>query len=104
MEMSTVQSMKLAVEEAAKLSRDALHIYVGLAVFLVAAAVSRKSLRSTVPWLAVLAVAVAGELVDLIDDLVHLGHWQWQASLHDVINTVFWPMALWLYFRRGQND
>lgn len=104
MEMSTVQSIKIAVEEAVKLSRDALHIYVGLAVFLVAAAVSGKSLRSTVPWLAVLAVAVTGELVDMIDDLARLGAWQWQASLHDVINTVFWPTALWLFFRRGRDD
>lgn len=104
MEISAVQSIKIAIEEVAGLSRDALHIYVGLAVFLVAAAVSRKPLRSTGPWLAVLAVAVTGEMVDTIDDLVRLGSWQWKASLHDVFNTVFWPLVLWLFARRGQND
>ena len=99
MEMSTVQSIKLAVEEAAKLSRDALHIYVGLAVFLAVAAISRRSLRSIVPWLVVLVVTVAGELGDMIDDLSSLGYWQWEASLHDVLNTLFWPTVLWLLAR-----
>lgn len=104
MEISAVQSIKLAIEEVAGLSRDALHIYVGLGVFLVAVVVSRKPLRSSVPWFAVLAVAVAGELVDMIDDLGRLGTWQWSASLHDVLNTVFWPTALWLFARRGGDE
>jgi hypothetical protein len=42
----------------------------------------------------VLVVAVCGELVDLADDLVTLGHWRWHASLHDIVNTSFWPAVL----------
>ena len=101
METSAVQSLKLAIVELTGLSKDALHVYVGLAIFLAVAAISRKPLRSIVPWLAVLVVAIAGEVVDMIDDLSNLGHWRWDASLRDVLNTLFWPTVLWLLGRRG---
>ena len=94
MATSAVQSIKLAVVSATGLSKDALHIYVGLAVFLVIALLSRKGLASWRAWVAVLVVAVCGELLDMRDDLVGAGHWRWRASLHDVINTCFWPTIL----------
>lgn len=101
METSAVQSIKLAIVAAAALSKDALHIYVGLAAFLLAVAVLRKPLRSIVPWLVVVGIAVAGELFDMHDDIATLGHWRWGASLHDVINTIFWPTTLLLLARFG---
>jgi len=94
MEKSLVQSVKLQVVSITGLSKDALHVYVGMSVFLFTAAISRRSMRSRVPWLATLGVAFAGELVDAIDDLHTIGHWQWRASVHDVINTLVWPTAL----------
>jgi hypothetical protein len=68
-------------------------------VFLTVAAVSRKRLRTIVPLLIVVAVAIAGEVVDMRDDLSSLGHWRWEASLHDVLNTLFWPTVIWLLAR-----
>ena len=99
METSTVQSAKLAIVEALDLSKDALHIYVGLSVFLLTVLVLRRSVRSLLPWLAVVVVACAGELLDAIDDTRSLGHWRWTASVHDIINTLFWPTALSLLAR-----
>jgi len=99
METSAVQSIKLVIVAATGLSKDALHIYVGLAVFLAMAVVLRKPLRSIVPWLAVVAVAVAGEVLDMRDDIASLGYWRWSASLHDVLNTIFWPTVLFLLAR-----
>lgn len=99
MEASTVQTLKLALVSMTGLSKDALHIYVGLAVFLLTAFILRKSLRSLIPLVVVLIAAVAGELLDRRDDLLSLGRWRWGASLHDVINTLFWPTVLWLVFR-----
>ena len=101
METSAVQSAKLAIMSTMGLSKDALHIYVGLAVFLIAAAVLRKSLRSIAPWFAVVAIAVAGELFDMRDDIYSFGYWRWWASLHDVLNTLFWPSVLLLHARLG---
>lgn len=84
-----------------ELSKDALHIYVGLIVFLAAAVVLRKPLRSIVPWFAVVAIAIAGEALDMDDDIASLGHWRWGASLHDVLNTLFWPTVLMLLAKFG---
>lgn len=105
METSTVQLIKLSIVSATGLSKDALHIYVGLAVFLLASILMRKKIRSFFPLIAVLAVAVLGEAVDMRDDIAWIGYWRWWASLHDVLNTLFWPfvffcLARWTSFLR----
>ena len=94
MTTSSVQAIKLAVVSATGLSKDTLHVYVGLSIFLLAVFITRKPLRSLAPWLAVLSVALLGEALDMKDDVSSLGYWRWLASLHDVINTVFWPSVL----------
>lgn len=99
MAMSAFQSMKHEIVQFASLSKDALHIYVGMGVYLVTAALAQKGLRSVFALLAVLAVAMAGELLDARDDLRVHGHWRVMASLHDLVNTMFWPLALWLLAR-----
>jgi hypothetical protein len=99
METTTFQAFKLAVIQATQLSRDAIHVYVGLAVFLAAALLFRKPLRSWLPWFAVLIVAVIVEVVDLRDDLLTRGRLRWLASTHDIVNTLFWPSVLLLLAR-----
>ena len=94
MTTSTVQTAKLAVVAATGLAKDALHIYVGLAVFLLVLALWPGPRRTWRPLLIVLLVAVGGEFLDLRDDLASLGYWRWSASLHDVLNTAFWPAVL----------
>jgi hypothetical protein len=99
MEPSTFQALKLALVDLTGLSKDALHIYVGLAVFLVVAIATRRQLRSWVPWFAVLAAAVLGEILDMQDDFMYFGHWRVLVSLHDIANTLFWPTVLLLLAR-----
>ena len=94
METSTVQSIKLAIISATDLSKDALHIYAGLALLLGACGLFKKPLSSVACWLIVLIFACTNELFDMRDDITSLGYWRWQASLHDVVNTLFWPTAL----------
>ncbi|MFO2466137.1 hypothetical protein OOJ96_22505 [Pseudomonas sp. 15FMM2] len=95
MDTSTTQGIKLAIVSATGLSKDALHIYVGMAVYLILIAIARR-FRPYFAWLAVLLIACAGEWVDRRDDIGSLGYWRWQASAHDVLNTLFWPTALTL--------
>lgn len=99
MQTSGIQTVKNLVSEVLNLSKDALHIYVGLGVFLIMAALLNKSPRSLVPWIGALIAAIIGEMVDGYDDLVLYGRWRWPASLHDVINTLFWPTVLVLLAR-----
>jgi hypothetical protein len=44
----------------------------------------RRPLSSFVPLVAALLAALAGEALDLRDDVRSLGYWRWQAGLGDV--------------------
>lgn len=99
MEVTAVQSVKLLILQLTGLSRDALHVYAGMLVFLLTAAVIRKRLRSLVPLAAVFLVAAGMEALDARDDLHAFGYWRTGGSLHDIINTVFWPTVVFLLVR-----
>jgi hypothetical protein len=99
METSWYQAAKLVLVSISGLSRDALHVHVGLGIFMVAALLLRKPLSSTLPLALVFLAALAGEALDLRDDLRTLGYWRWRASLGDIVNTVFWPFVVWLLAR-----
>lgn len=101
METSVVQSIKLAILGAAGLSKDALHIYVGLLVYVFVAVVFVKSIKSVWPWIAAALVAVAGECLDMRDDIESYGHWRYWASGHNILNTLFWPTVLLLLAKLG---
>lgn len=97
MDTSAFQAIKLAIVGFTGLSKDALHVHVGMAMFLIVCALQRRWPASLLPATAVLVAALAGEALDLRDDLQGLGYWRWDASLHDVFNTTFWPVMLtWL--------
>lgn len=99
MEVSALQSIKLSIMQLTHLSRDALHVYAGMAVFLLTAAVLRKNLKSPIPWLAVLALACGMEVLDAIDAMRSYGHWWARASAHDIVNTAFWPTIVFVLAR-----
>jgi hypothetical protein len=101
METSWYQAAKLVLISTLGLSRDALHVHVGLGIFMIAALLLRRPLSSPLPLALVFVAAVAGEGLDLRDDLGTLGYWRWQASLGDIVNTVFWPFVVWLLARSG---
>ena len=102
MDSSAFQQAKLSIVESLGLSKDALHIHVGLAVMLAAALVLRRPLSSPLPWVAALAAAVAGELWDAWDDLGTLGHLRMGAGAHDLLNTLVWPTVLLILARSGR--
>lgn len=95
MDASITQTLKLVLVSATGLSRDALHIYVGMAIYLALIVFIRRC-KPWIAWLAVLLIACAGEWIDGRDDIASLGYWRWQASVHDIINTLFWPTVLTL--------
>ena len=99
MEVSALQSIKLLIMQFTNLSRDALHVYAGMAVFLLTAAVLRKHLKSPIPMLVVLALACGMEVLDAIDSMRTYGHWWARASAHDIVNTVFWPTVVFVLAR-----
>ena len=97
--MSFFQDAKLVLVQATDLSKDALHVYVGLGVMLLVAILLRRPLRDWRPLAAVALVAVAGEIWDVIDRLSHGGTPRWSLNWKDVWNTMFWPTVLFLMAR-----
>jgi hypothetical protein len=96
---SAYQLLKLKVLHVVPLSKDAVHIYIGFACFVLAVMVLRirpTSLKAVLPGL---LVAFAMEILDVRDELVYDGHVLWAASLKDVVNTNLIPLALTLLFR-----
>ena len=55
---------KLFVEHSSGVSMDALHMLVGFLLYLAAARLMRRSLRSPLPWLALLILELANEAYD----------------------------------------
>ena len=86
--------MKIHVLNAVDLSRDAMHIYVGMAVLLLFVVIFQKGRFSLISLIPVFVVAIIMEVFDLYDDSRTFGYLRWDASLHDVVNTVFWPVIL----------
>lgn len=71
------------------------HTYAGLAIWLLAAALLRAPLSSTLPWGAVIVAEVANECVDRLAN----GTWKWPDTLGDAAATWFWPTVLMLFCR-----
>lgn len=97
--MSALQSVKFWLVHHLDLAKDALHIYVGLILFLGAALAFRWPLRSWKPWAVALAAAVTGEAWDLRDSLVFHTRIDLWGNWKDLWNTLFWPSALVLLAR-----
>ncbi len=94
MDSSVYQLFKLRFLSIFSLSKDAAHIYVGLLCFLAWVGLFKKSIRSLKSLIPVLLVSFVMEILDLRDDLVAFGHFRWHASLHDILNTLFFPTLI----------
>ena len=85
------------------ITRDALHVHVGLALFFVAVVLLRKSPASLVPWLCVLGVEVANELKDMFHFGRTMIYFDLGDSPKDLVNTMIWPTVLLVWFRIAEH-
>ncbi|HET8647630.1 MAG TPA: hypothetical protein VFO85_19180 [Vicinamibacteria bacterium] len=95
---STYQRLKIELLSLVHLSKDAVHVYVGVGCLLATLAVMRR-----VRWKALLpglVVSLAMEVVDLRDNWRDEERLRWKASLHDVLNTNALPVVLVAFLRR----
>jgi hypothetical protein len=84
---------------ASGLNMDALHVHAGIGIQLVIALLLRRSLRSPLPWLAVLVAIVANEYYDLHHEIWPSRSDQWAESAKDFWNTMLLPTLLLLIAR-----
>ncbi len=89
---SVFQDIKTHIVSFTGLERDALHIYVGIGVFLITSLVFKNHrYRWLIALFVVIAAASMGEVLDRHDQLIISKHWYWQGSVHDIVNTCFFP-------------
>ena len=93
--LSAYANLKDQIEASLHLSPDALHVHVGLILFLVGAGLMRSERRFiySLGWL--LAVCLIGEIFDLSNAYGKGRRLLWLGSAKDIVNTMFWP-AVWV--------
>lgn len=91
--------LKQWLETMSGLDMDALHVHAGLLGQIGAALIFRKSLRSPLPWLAVLVAILGNEVYDLHYEVWPTRDAQIAESVKDVWNTMLAPTLLMLVAR-----
>jgi hypothetical protein len=95
------QQAKLWLIHSAGLEKDALHIYLALILLFGSVWLFRWSLRSWKPFALILVAALIGEVWDIRDGLLTRVPLAVSVplSIHDIWNTMFWPLAILLLAR-----
>ncbi len=98
-------TFKINVIEITGLAKDALHIYVGVGVYLLCLIVLRpifkkQGIRASLALIVVIGIALLGEYFDNRHIIVPKGIWELKgidirASIHDLINTCLLPFVLY---------
>lgn len=98
-------TFKMNIIETTGLAKDALHIYVGVSVYLLCLFILRpiikkQGIRSTLALLIVIGIALLGEYFDNLHIIVPKGLMALEgsdikASIHDLINTCLLPLVLY---------
>ena len=87
--------LKDVLSSTLHLSRDALHVHIGLIIFLAAAALLRGHRRFEIAFLGLLVLCFVGEIADVVGAWSKLQAPNWLGGAKDIVNTMFWPAA-WL--------
>lgn len=98
----TLQLFKEYAIGATGLSKDALHVYAGLLLFLAVRMVWRRRGGWVLGWLAALSVALLVEWLDMRTEYIEANLQPDSAHWHDIWNTMFWPSVLLLLGPRLQ--
>lgn len=88
------QSLKLWLVDASALSKPLLHIVFGLIIYLLARLLVGRLSRVDLALIAVLMVALLGELADVPYYLSEFGRIMWLNSVQDVLLTLSLPLLL----------
>lgn len=91
---------KLFIEHASGISMDAFHILLGFVLFLLAAALLRRTVADLLPWLATLAVELVNEIYDLAVEVWPDPGSQLGEAAKDIMLTMALPTLVMMVARR----
>ena len=87
-----LNALKTNLSEFLHLSKDALHIHLGLAIYLAVLLTLSRGRWLWLPWATVLTFELVNEAVDIFhhgSSTADLG-----GSVKDIVNTMLWPTVL----------
>lgn len=96
--LSIFETTKTLITSITHIQRDALHVHVGLVMFLGMAVVFRGERRFRHAFVALAALTLLGEAFDTINRLSDGKMPGVRDSVKDIFNTLLWP---WLLYRFG---
>ncbi|KQM80819.1 hypothetical protein ASE70_18575 [Sphingomonas sp. Leaf22] len=79
-------------------SDPVLHIHAGMVVLILARLVTRHPLSHPVPFVVVVVVAAANEVLNRLN----FGSWRWSDTMVDFTYSVFWPAMLFVVLAMQQ--
>lgn len=97
--MNSWHEGKLFIEHSVSINHDALHVIVGVLVWLITGAVTRRPLSALRPWLWLLAIIGWNETVDLWVEQWPDAGMQYGEGAKDLVLTMFLPTVLLLTLR-----
>ena len=86
--------VKMFVEHASIVTSDALHVLIGVGLWVLAAVALRRRLTDWLPWLVVLVAVLLNETVDLWVEQWPDAAMQYGESAKDVVLTLLLPSLL----------
>lgn len=92
--LSFILHAKTFVTESTHIQRDALHIHLGIGIFLVMALLLRGQRRFFHAWLVLVVITLAGEAFDTIGRLSDGQNFYLPGFVKDLVNTLLWPTVL----------
>lgn len=96
----TWKDSKELLEHSISFSPDSLHVITGVVILLGAARLMRTSIASWRPWLVVLLLAVANEVIDIAIDTWPQRGMQYGESIRDLLLTMFLPTLMHFTVRK----
>lgn len=94
-----IEALKDFVRYSTGLPDPALHALIGLAAYLLAAALFRRSFRSLAPWLVALGLQMVNETADMVRDISVYGDIDVRGTLYDTVITMFLPTLILIIAR-----
>lgn len=92
--LSIFEGIKYVIEGVSHVQRDALHVHIGLLLFLGFASVFRGEHRFWLALAVVVVICLTGELFDALNRLARDRPIYWLGSAKDVVNTLLWPSVI----------
>lgn len=94
--INVFEGIKTLITSFSHIQRDALHIHVGLVLFLVLSGLFRGPRRFRYALLVTAGLCLLGEVFDTAHSVDIGRRILWFDSCKDVFNTLFWPVLLYL--------